>query len=143
MQTIALEPTHNARLHVVVGVIRRNTHVLIQQRVSGKACAGQWEFPGGKVETGESPRYALQRELQEELGIEVLTAHEMMELPFDYAHARVWLEVFLVDSFISNAVGLEGQQISWLTPTQIRQLDLLAAVYPILDSLETLSDSGR
>ena len=108
----------------------------MQQRTPGKPCAGQWEFPGGKVEPGESPRQALEREMHEELGIETLSPRPLLTLPFDYPHARVWLEVFMVDSFAGEVTGREGQSTRWLTPTEIRQLDVLEAVHPILAKLE-------
>lgn len=135
-----LESAPDGRLHVAVGIMREGKCVLIQQRGAGKVCAGQWEFPGGKVESGESPLQALQRELKEELGINTQTARLLLRLPFDYTHARVWLEVFLVDSFTGEAVAQEGQQIRWCALAQIRQYDLLEAALPILDALESLGD---
>lgn len=138
MPTTAPEYARDRRLYVVVGILRRDDCLLIQQRMPGKPCAGQWEFPGGKVEAGETPGRALRREMQEELGVAVLTARPLAELPFDYAHARVWLEVFLVDSFAGEVVGREGQQTRWLTLAEIRQLDILEAVPPILDALGNL-----
>ena len=158
MPTTAPEQTHGSRQHVVVGVLRRpDRRLLVQQRTPGRSCAGQWEFPGGKVEAGESPRRALRREIREELGIETLSARPLLALPFDYPHARVWLEVFLVDSFAGDAVdwpgddhrqevdrqGREGQPTRWLTPVEIRQLDILGAVHPILDALNAPGNPGR
>ncbi len=128
----------DSRLHVAVGILYRADHrLLVQQRVPGALCAGQWEFPGGKIESGESPRTALARELHEELGIAVRYARRWLQLPFDYPHARVWLEVFVVDSYSGQASGQEGQNTKWLTAAQIRQLDVLKAVHPILDALDT------
>ena len=135
-QAAQAAPTPQGRLQVAVGVLRRQNRLLMQQRTTGQACAGQWEFPGGKVEQGESPRHALQREIREELGVETVTARPLLALPFDYPHARVWLEVFVVDSFTGRAVGREGQPTRWLTPEEIRRLDILAAVHPILEALD-------
>ena len=131
----------DARLHVVVGILRRRDgRFLIQQRMPGTPCAGQWEFPGGKVEAGESPRRALARELAEELGVEALSVRELVKLPFDYAHARVWLDVFVIDSFAGEARGREGQATRWRTLDEIRQHDILAAVPAILDALSEAGD---
>ena len=126
----------DARLHVVVGILcDHDGCLLVQQRIPGKPCAGQWEFPGGKVEAGESPRRALDREFREELDVEVLTTRPLMQLPFDYDHARVWLDIFLIDSLAGQVTGQEGQQVRWSTIEEIRQLDILEAVHPILDAL--------
>ena len=127
-----------ARLHVVVALLRRrDRRLLMQQRLPGTPCAGQWEFPGGKVEPGESAPRALARELHEELGVDAARAHPraLIELPFDYAHARVWLEVFLLDDFSGEASGREGQQTKWVTRAQAAQLGVLGAVPPILAAL--------
>lgn len=132
MRTIAPD----SRLYVVVGILRtEDSRFLIQQRLPGKPCAGQWEFPGGKVEVGESPRQALDREFREELDIEVVAVRPLLQLPYDYEHARVWLDISLIDSFRGEVVGREGQQVRWLTIAEIRQLDILPAVQPILDLL--------
>jgi len=127
----------DSRLHVAVGVLWRGRDYLVQRRQPGTPCAGQWEFPGGKVEAGESARRALARELAEELGVEALRARRLMTLPFDYEHARVWLEVFVVDEFAGEAKGREGQRTRWGTLDEIRGLDILAAVPAILDALES------
>ncbi len=132
MPTTALD----ARLHVVVGVLRRrDRRLLLQRRRPGAPCAGQWEFPGGKVEAGESPCHALRREMREELGVEALRLRPLLTLPVDYPHARVWLEVFRVEDFTGKVHGREGQQTRWLAPDEIRRRDVLGAVHPILDAL--------
>ncbi len=139
MQTTAPDD----RLHVAVGVLRDGSNrYLVQQRIAGQACEGQWEFPGGKLEPGESPLHALSRELHEELGVVVNDATLLMQLPFDYAHARVWLEVFLVDSFEGSVTGLEGQQTNWLQLDEIADIAVLNAVHPILHELRRQSVLG-
>lgn len=123
-------------MRVAVGILQRGGRLLMQRRLPGKPCAGQWEFPGGKIESGESPRRALRRELGEELGIDARAARRLMQLPFDYAHARVCLEVFLVDVFTGEATGREGQELKWLDRAEIARLDVIAAVPSILAALD-------
>lgn len=121
------------RLHVVVGVIEDSRgRLLIQQRRPGTPKAGQWEFPGGKVESGESPGTALARELEEELGIVDARSTPLAEIGHDYDHARVWLDTRLVTSFHGQARGREGQTIAWVPAEEIPGYDVLAAVHPIL-----------
>lgn len=125
------------RLHVVVGVIRDiSERVFIQQRRPGTPRAGQWEFPGGKLEIGESGQQALARELHEELGIIVTGTRHLANITHDYEHARVWLDTFLVTAYDGQPEGCEGQAIAWTSLADIFRFDVLEAVYPIVDALQ-------
>ena len=127
------------QLHVVVGILRNHQgRVLVQQRTQDRVCAGQWEFPGGKVEQGESAEQALLRELKEELGVEVQAPQHLMDLSHEYSHAHVWLQIYLIDSYKGDVVGREGQCFAWHDGKSILDLPLLAAVFPILDKLNDL-----
>lgn len=124
-----------ARVHAVVGILRRGDRVLMQQRRGDQDYGGQWEFPGGKVEPGETAYAALTRELNEELGVRLAAAEVLRAMPVEYAHARVWLEVFTVAAYQGVAAGREGQTIRWVTAADIKQLEVLKAVPPILQAL--------
>jgi 8-oxo-dGTP diphosphatase len=91
---------------------------LLAQRPAGKIWAGHWEFPGGKVEAGESTRDALVRELREELGITVITAYPWITRVFTYPHATVRLSFFRVTAWQGELYPHEGQQFSWENPPQ-------------------------
>jgi 8-oxo-dGTP diphosphatase len=129
----------DSRLYVVVGILGNvQDQFLIQQRLVGKPCAGQWEFPGGKLEQGETPVQGLKRELLEELGVVVEGLNPLIQLPHDYAHAKVWLDVYLSTGFDQEVTGREGQEIAWRKIDEIRRMDVLEAVSPILDELGNL-----
>lgn len=103
-------------LHVAVGIIRnKEGEVLIALRDKKQHQGGLWEFPGGKVEAGESLVEALSRELKEELDLEVLSSSTLLKVEHDYGDKQVLLDVCLVESFHGKAKGKEGQAISWVS----------------------------
>ena len=109
---------------------------LLAQRPQDKIWAGYWEFPGGKIESGESARAALQRELHEELGIEVEQTYPWLTRRFDYPHAQVRLHFFRVMRWHGEPHGRENQQLSWQLPGAAAVSPLLPANAPILRALD-------
>jgi len=109
--------------------------VLLAQRPVGKAYAGYWEFPGGKVEPGESLGAALARELHEELGIVVTRACRWITRVFEYPHATVRLNFFRVFDWQGEPHPHEGQIFSWQLPDAVEVTPLLPANSPILKAL--------
>jgi len=103
-----------AVVQVAVGVlVRGDGAFLLTSRPAGKPYAGYWEFPGGKLEAGENVRAALDRELHEELGVQVLSAHAWHDEMVDYPHALVHLHFWLVSAWEGELRMLEGQTFSW------------------------------
>ena len=126
-------------LRVAVGVIldpARN--VLITRRAEDSHQGGLWEFPGGKVESGESLVDALARELREELGIEVGRTSPLLEVRHDYGDKSVVLEVHVVWDFSGRARGLEDQPLVWVAPTELGAYDFPAANGPIVNAVQVL-----
>jgi len=123
-------------LEVVAGILEREDgRVLITQRPAGKAYAGYWEFPGGKVEPGESPRAAIARELAEELAIEVEVAYPWLRRRFDYPHARVDLRFFRIPRWRGEPRGCEAQAVSWEHVETPGVAPMLPANGPVLAAL--------
>lgn len=116
-------------------ITRPDGSFLLGQRPKGKVYAGYWEFPGGKIETGESPLAAITRELHEELGIEVEVAYPWLTRDYDYEHAAVRLRFFRVVGWSGNPHGRENQIFSWQTPADVRVTPLLPANAPIMRAL--------
>ncbi len=124
-------------VEVVVAVLQRPDNTfLMNQRPQGKLYAGYWEFPGGKVETGETAYYALVRELHEELDIEVKTAYPWLTRVFTYPHATVRLNFFRVTSWQGEPHGHEGQLLSWQRLPELTVAPILPANDPILRALQ-------
>lgn len=109
---------------------------LLAQRPPDKIWAGYWEFPGGKMEPGETPHHALVRELHEELGIDVHTAFPWLTRVFTYPHATVRLNFFRVTAWGGELHPHEGQQFSWQHPAEVLVEPVLPANAPILRALE-------
>ncbi|MDH3870950.1 MAG: Nudix family hydrolase [Gammaproteobacteria bacterium] len=123
-------------IRVAVGVIRcTDGRVLLAQRPAGKAMAGYWEFPGGKIEPGETPRDALARELHEELFIDIDNAQPWITRTFHYPHAVAHLELFRVTEWQGEPHGRENQQLSWQDPYRITIEPLLPANHDIMNAL--------
>ena len=109
--------------------------VLLAQRPPGKVYAGYWEFPGGKVEPGESLETALARELHEELGIVVSRTCRWITRIFEYPHATVRLNFFRVFAWAGEPHPHEGQVFSWQLPDAVEVTPLLPANFPIVKAL--------
>ncbi len=102
---------------------------------------GKWEFPGGKFEQDETAEHALERELKEELGIDILKTEPFLDVQYQYPEKEVHLHVLKVVSFAGNPRGLEGQLVRWVSANELSSLEFPDANYPILEKLlETLSD---
>lgn len=121
-------PQSIPRIHVVAGVLLNEFHqVLISQRPPGKAMAGAWEFPGGKLASYESPRAGLRRELEEELGVTLTGARPLIRYRHRYPSMEVDLDVWKVTRWLGTPRGREGQSIAWCPVADLGQADLLAA----------------
>jgi 8-oxo-dGTP diphosphatase len=125
-------PSDRLPVEVAVGVlIDPAGNFLLTSRPAGKVYAGYWEFPGGKVEAGESIEQALRRELQEELGITITAAEPWQELVMDYPHARVRLHFCKVFAWTGAFEMREAQQMAWQTlPVQVAPV--LPGTVPVL-----------
>ncbi|HEY1044685.1 MAG TPA: NUDIX domain-containing protein [Telluria sp.] len=122
-------------IDVAVGIlVNANGDVLLGQRPAGKPYAGYWEFPGGKVEAGESIEHALKREFLEELGIEIDSATEWCGVEHVYEHAHVRLHYFISHDWRGEPQSLEGQAFAWQGNIGVEPV--LPATIPLLDWLD-------
>uniref|UniRef100_Q0HQL4 8-oxo-dGTP diphosphatase n=1 Tax=Shewanella sp. (strain MR-7) TaxID=60481 RepID=Q0HQL4_SHESR len=124
------------RIHVAVGIILNpNGQILLAKRPEHLHQGGKWEFPGGKVEQGETVTQALIRELKEEVALIVSASEPFMALSYDYPDKQVLLDIHTVSEFTGEAQGLEGQQIAWVNKHELSQYDFPDANKPILTKL--------
>ncbi len=125
----AQEPVPQLSRHgvlVVAAVIERDGMILIGQRKRGDWNEYKWEFPGGKVETGEDPREALERELREELDIVAEIEHELMRYEHQYpGRPPIQLIFYRITKFSGEPVNLEFESIAWEAPSKLTAYDFL------------------
>jgi 8-oxo-dGTP diphosphatase len=122
---------------VAVALVDADNRVLIAQRPEGKALAGLWEFPGGKLEPGERPEAALIRELHEEIGI---TVKEACLAPLTFAsHAyddfHLLMPLYICRRWEGLAVAREGQNLAWVRANKLRDYPMPAADIPLIPHL--------
>ncbi|WP_295047902.1 8-oxo-dGTP diphosphatase MutT [uncultured Paracoccus sp.] len=125
-------------LVAAVALIDADGRVLLAQRPDGKSMAGLWEFPGGKVEQGETPEAALIRELHEELGIDTWTSC-LAPLTFashSYPDFHLLMPVFACRRWTGIARPLEGQQLAWVRAGDLRNYPMPPADLPLIPVLQ-------
>ena len=127
-------------LVVAVALVDSDGRVLLAQRPAGKAMAGLWEFPGGKVQAGETPEAALIRELKEELGIDT---SEACLAPFTFASHRyesfhLLMPLYLCRRWSGIVTPREGQSLAWVRPLKMDQYPMPPADKPLVAMLRDL-----
>ena len=121
-------------------LIDADGRVLIAQRPQGKAMAGLWEFPGGKVETGERPEQSLIRELKEELGI-IVKEECLAPLTFAshlYPDFHLLMPLYVCRRWEGFVAAQEGQRLKWVRPKELRDYPMPPADEPLISHLTTL-----
>lgn len=123
-------------IHVAVAAIfNENNEVLISRRANDMHQGGLWEFPGGKLEAGETVEQALVRELAEELNIELKAYRPLIKVTHHYEEQSVLLDVWKVDAYLGTPSGNEGQSVQWLPVDQLDAREFPAADVPIIQAV--------
>lgn len=123
------------RVDVVAAIIRRDQNILITQRHRHVHLAGLWEFPGGKVEPGESCEVALQREIREELGIEIAVDREFFTVDHDYPGKSVRLYFFDCSILRGEPRPLDVADLRWVKPSELSNFDFPPADAELIHKL--------
>lgn len=127
------------RIEVAVGIVFNDrSQVLVGQRTVKDLYFEKWEFPGGKLELGETVAQALRREFKEEIGIDVLASEHLLDLEHDYPDRQVRLHIHTITDYSGQVRGLEGQALQWVAIDELNQLDFLAGNQAIIEALEQL-----
>lgn len=124
------------QINVVGAVIIKDDLVLCAQRGPHGALSGMWEFPGGKIEPGETPRDALIREIDEELNCKVLVGDEVTSTRYEYDFGTVTLTTFYCELIDGTPALTEHAEVRWLAPNDLDQLDWAPADIPAVDLIQ-------
>ncbi|KQT44371.1 NTP pyrophosphohydrolase [Aureimonas sp. Leaf454] len=133
-------PTKKMLLVAACALVDADNRILLAERPAGKTLAGLWEFPGGKVEPGETPEETLIRELEEEIGI-VTKAACLAPLTFAshaYADFHLLMPLYVCRRFEGIAAPLEGQRLKWVRPGALRDYPMPPADAPLIPFLVDL-----
>ncbi|SMH54899.1 (deoxy)nucleoside triphosphate pyrophosphohydrolase [Mesorhizobium australicum] len=130
-------PAKPLLLVAACALVDADGRVLITERPPGKQLAGLWEFPGGKVETGETPEETVVRELAEELGIEtkVPCLAPLTFASHAYESFNLLMPLFVCRRFWGTPVGKEGQRLKWVRPRDMRNYEMPPADAPLIPFL--------
>ena len=132
-------------LHVVAAIIWHLRHpgrLLIARRQKGKHLEHLWEFPGGKMESGEHPWQALVRELEEEIGIEAVNGQPFMQVFHRYPERCILLDIWTVDQYRGKARGRESQSLAWVEIDRLDDYRFPPADLPVLEAIRRSATTG-
>ncbi|QEE08509.1 8-oxo-dGTP diphosphatase MutT [Bartonella kosoyi] len=123
---------------VACALLDQNNRVLLTKRPEGKSLAGLWEFPGGKVEHGETPEISLIRELEEELGVyvQVDNLHPLTFVSHSYATFHLLMPLYLCRHYEGVAQGREGQNLKWVFMNDLERYPMPDADKPLVQVLK-------
>jgi 8-oxo-dGTP diphosphatase len=123
-------------IHVVIGILyNAQREILVAEREKHKFQGGRWEFPGGKVENNEDSFVALQREMREEIGIDVVSANPWRKFQHAYPDKVILLDVWHITDYLGEPHGKEGQPIRWVSLNNLPELEIPDANWDVVKML--------
>jgi len=125
-------------IHVVAGIIRHDGKILLARRAPHKPMPGKWEFPGGKVEEGESPQAALEREIYEDFGVLIEVDDFFSQNLHDYGDFKIELDAYFADWIDGDFSLTDHDAIAWVRREDLQNFDLTEADIPFVRLLEEL-----
>ena len=120
---------------VTAAVIEKDGKILLAQRRQGDTLAGKWEFPGGKLEPGETPEACLERELMEEFGVKTRIGAFVCSSKFEYKHLPIELLVYRAEHLSGEFILNDHDRIAWVAPADLKNYELSSADIPVAELL--------
>jgi 8-oxo-dGTP diphosphatase len=127
---------------VTAAIIEKEGKYLIARKCVG-ALAGLWEFPGGKIEPGETPEMCLKREITEEFGIEIAVGEYLTTSFYTYPHIAIELLGYLATYQAGNMSLTDHDQVKWVTPLEMTHYSFAPADLPLVEALQNISQKCR
>lgn len=127
-------------LEVTAAIIRQNGKILICQRPAKKNCGLLWEFPGGKIEAGETGEKCIVRECQEELGVTLRVEREFTDITYEYPDRTVHLHFYLCEIISGKPENKEHNAFAWITPEDVDQYEFCPADQKMISLSETIEE---
>ena len=131
-----------SHFHVTAGLIWKDGRLLITRRPEGSHLAGYWEFPGGKQEHGESLETCLEREIREELGMEVQAVKHLLQIDHDYETKSITLHLFQCSWLKGSPTPLGCDEIRWVKPEELANYQLPPPDLQLLPSIQNLAGTS-
>jgi 8-oxo-dGTP diphosphatase len=120
---------------VAVAIIEKEGRILIARRIKNDPLKYRWEFPGGKVEEGETAEECVKREVFEELGIDIMVKERICASPYDYAHMSIELLAYKASHVSGELKRHEYQRVQWVMPSELDSYDFPEANRPLINRL--------
>lgn len=128
---------------VTAAILIKHDKVFISRRDKGDILAGKWEFPGGKIDPGETPQQCLAREIQEEFNIEISVDEFFTSSTYPYAHGEIELLAYFVTWLSGDLCPSVHDEVAWVDIKDLHQYDFLPADIPIVEKLKKEIDPDR
>lgn len=122
-------------IKVVAGILKKDNKILIARKKEGKSLAGYWEFPGGKIEDGETPQESLIRELMEEMNINIKVNEYVGESIYDYGNIVISLKGYLAEILDGEITLTDHDKYEWVTLDEVCTYKLAPADIPLVENL--------
>ena len=135
---VKLKKNHKPHYNVAIGIIWKNKKLIISKRPIKKLLGGLWEFPGGKIETNETPKECLVREVLEELNIKISVNYLIKKFRYNYSHFSITINAFHCNYIKGTAKALQCDKFLWINPSELNLFAFPSASHKLFNEIKDL-----